>query len=98
MAKFILRKHGEGVKEATWVRRQIRTIVIRQHHSGAHEQVDERLRSIRLSHGLAVVCAGLDCDQRFKSITTVKSTTSAHRRRQSEHQPSGESATGELFG
>ena len=21
MAKFILRKHGEGVKEATWVRR-----------------------------------------------------------------------------
>src|SRR5437764_13936772 len=33
MAKFILRKQGEGVKEATWVRPHIGTIVIHtQHH------------------------------------------------------------------
>src|SRR5690348_5117647 len=77
----------------------IGTIVSRtQHRPVAHERLDERSHSIRLSGGLDVVCAGLDCHQRFQSIPPIKSTTSAHRRWQSEHQPLLESAAVEVCG
>jgi len=79
MAKFILRKHGEGVKEATSTgvspvtTRKMRVPRIAlgsppnwdysylHPASRTHEQLDEGLCSIRLSHGHDVVCAWLDC-------------------------------------
>src|ERR1041384_8303789 len=115
VAKFILRKAGEGVKEAgsrgvspVSTRKMsvarialgsphIGTIVIRtQHHPVAHE-VGEGLHSIHLSRWDDVVCAWLDRHQRCQSIAAGKSTTSAHGRSQSEHQPAGESTAVEPF-